>query len=204
MIQQSALKSLSFLINQCLKFDQTSRQRLQSVANKRIAIECLEPKLAVLISVDSQAILTLSADLANDADVHLSGRFSAFVELLSSDDKASALINSGLSLKGNSQILLDLVESVQQLDIDWEYHAAQLLGDLPAHYLGKLGRYGQRFFAQSRPVFKRHLKEFLLEEAALIPAAHEIEQFIDAVQALKLRTERLEAKLARLNTGDKL
>lgn len=195
------LQALSLLINQALSLDTQSRQRLLVLSEQRLRLECTEPDVDILLSIDKAGKIQLSDADELAVNAHLRGPLSSFMRIFADNDKASAMINSGLQLRGNSQLLLELAEILQSLDLDWEYHLAQLIGDLPAHLLGRMSRQSSQWFSRTRPVFLRHLQEFVLEEAQLSPRRDELERFIEAVQQLQLRSERLEAKIQRLKQG---
>lgn len=203
MNRSAQLTALAGLINQALALDNLSQQRLIQLANKKLRIECTDPVIRVDIAITDNGTIELYPSNNDAVNAHLSGPLSAFIQLLASDDKASAMINSGLQLKGNSQLLLELEAILHKTDLDWEYHLSRLVGDLPAHLIGRLGRHSQQWLGKTGPVFMRHLQEFVLEEAQLSPRRDEVEHFIDEVQKLKLRTERLEARLLRLQQGSK-
>lgn len=195
------LQALSLLINQALSLDNQSRQRLLALSEQRLRLECTKPAIDVLIGIDSQGKIQLSDADETPVNAHLRGPLSSFMHLFTDDDKASAMINSGLQLKGNSQLLVELAEILQTIDLDWEYHLAQLIGDLPAHLLGRISRQSTQWLSRTRPIFLRHLQEFVLEEAQLSPRRDELEHYIEQVQQLQLRSERLEAKIHRLEQG---
>ena len=194
------LAALASVINRALALDPLASARLQTLSGQCLRIECSEPPLDIVIDITGNGIALRTAQAAAGEPVHahLRGRLSDFVKLLGADDKAAAIINSDLHLHGNSQLLQQLADILQPIDLDWEYHLARLIGDLPAHLLGKLGRDSWHWLQQSRPVFARHLQEFVLEEAALSPGRAELDAFVDDVQALMLRSERLAARIARL------
>lgn len=192
------LNALSQLINRALALDPQAKNHLSVLSGQAIRLECSEPALNILIRINQNAQLQLSQNPIGQADTHLRGPLSAFIQLFSQQDKASAMMNSGLQLKGNSQPLVDLADSLEKIDIDWEYHLSQIIGELPAHLLGTISRRGRTWLDNNQPVFLRHLQEFIIEEANLCPHTDEVEQFINDVQAIKLRTERLEAKIKRL------
>ena len=195
------LQALSLLINQALSLDNQSQQRLLALSEQCLRLECTKPAVDVHIRIDSQGKIQLSETDETPVNAHLRGPLSSFMQLFADDDKASAMINSGLQLKGNSQLLLELAEVLQSIDLDWEYHLAQVIGDLPAHALGRISRQSTQWLSRTRPIFLRHLQEFVLEEAQLSPRPEELEQYIQQVQQLQQRTECLEAKIQRLQQG---
>jgi len=134
------LQALSLLINQALSLDSQSRQRLLVLSEQRLRLECTEPDVDILLSIDKAGKIQLSEADEITVNAHLRGPLSSFMRIFADDDKASAMINSGLQLRGNSQLLLELAEILQSIDLDWEYHLAQLIGDLPAHLVGRMSR----------------------------------------------------------------
>ena len=198
MIQATQRKALVLVINQALKLDPAARQRLQKLSGKRLRIECVEPPVDLIIAIDADSIALLPVD-EQAVDSHLRGTLSAFVKLISSEDRAAGIINSDVQLRGSSQLLIELQAIFEQLDLDWEYQLAQMLGDLPAHLIGKLHRESRHWLKQGQPLFMRHLQEFILEEARLSPRLAELESFIAEVQSLRQRSERLEARIQRLH-----
>lgn len=188
---------LARLVNQALGLDPLSRQRLQHLAGKRLRVECTEPALDVLIAVEADGI-RLSAPDDEPVTTHLRGDLSAFAGLLSAEDKAAALINADVRLKGDSQPLIDLQHILAHLELDWEYHLAKIIGDMPAHLLGRVSRESIGWLRKTQPVFLRHLQEFIQHEAQLAPTPLEMDYFVNEVMALQERSERLQAKLQRL------
>jgi ubiquinone biosynthesis protein UbiJ len=194
---ESQLKTLEALIHQALKLDPALQQQLKSLAGKSIHIECKDPKAEVVIVINANNIY-LETLQAQKITSHLTGDFIAFAQLLSAEDKVSTLINGDLRLQGDSQVLVELQKILQSIDIDWEFQLAKLIGDMPAHFLGKLSRDGISWLRSTQPIFMRHLQEFVLEEAKLSPTKQELDAFIHSIQSVRERVERIEAKLSRL------
>lgn len=203
---QAQLSVLQGLINRALTLDPKAMQRLQKLDGKSLRIQCHEPGADVVIHIANEAInLSPSADFLDSqtddkksVSCHLEGELSAYGKLLAANDKAAALINADLRLQGDSSLLIELEQILSQTELDWEFHLAKLIGDLPAHFIGQKSRQGWHFLRKSQPVFMRHLQEFILEEAQLCPDKITLEKFIDDVQSLDERTERLQAKIQRL------
>ena len=128
----------------------------------------------------------------------LSGPIAAYLQLLASEDKGAALINSDVAFSGNSQSLVDLQSALAELELDWESQLAPVIGDIPSHLLGKGVRHALKFGQRAASSFGRHLEEYLHEEARLLPCREEVEDFFDDIAQLKERSDRLEARLQRL------
>jgi ubiquinone biosynthesis protein UbiJ len=195
--REHSLKALETLVNQALKLDPFAREQLQRLAGKAIRIECTEPLIEVVIGVEAD-LLHIEPFGSQKITSHLTGNLAAFSELVTADDKVAALINGNLRLQGDSQLLMDLQKILQGIELDWEFQLAKLIGDLPAHWLGKFSRDTANWLRTTQPVFMRHLQEFIVEEAQLSPTRQELEEFISGVQTTVEKVERLEARLARL------
>lgn len=202
MLKKLPLQALSAVLNRTLALDTLSVQGLKALANQSLHFECTEPAFAVALFIDKEGKVQLeTVDPYANYSTHIRGTLSAFLHLAQSDDKASAMMASGLYLSGNSLLLQELSEIFQAADIDIEWFLSHRIGDVPAHFIAQAGRKGQQWLSEKQPVFKRHLQEFVLEETQLVPRHEEIETFIEQVQAIKQRTERLEAKIKRLIQG---
>ena len=194
------LAALEAIVNRALRLDPLAQQRLESLAGKSIRLECTDPAVDVIIAVANGTIhlSVFDAEQPLETTSHLCGDLTAFTRLLTAEDKAAEMINADLRLHGDSGLLIELQEILSNVEIDWEFHLARLVGDLPAHMLGKIGRDGWQWMKNTQPVFWRHLQEYVLEEARLSPNQAELDNFVDQVQALDERVERLQARLQRL------
>ena len=195
-ISSKQLILLQGLINQAIKSDATAEQRLASLNNKSLRISCDQPDIDICIIIEHGQVALEQGHFHEKPNSHIEGDIRAFFDLFTSNDKASALINSNLRLKGDSQLLIDLQQAMTALNFDWEYQLAKLLGDIPAHQLGKAGRKIIDVFKKSRPIFKRHVQEFIFEEAELFPRQQEMDAWINGIQQAQQQLERMEARLA--------
>ncbi len=199
---QEQLATLELLINQALKLDEKAQTQLAQFLGKSIRITCSEPDLDIVLSVLEKKIRLLTYDswlveAETTPTTHLTGGFAAFVQLLAAEDKAAALINLDLKLKGDTALLIDLQNVLTHIGIDWEYHLARFVGDVPAHFLGKMSRSTWRWIKDTQPIFVRHVREFVTEEMTLTPPKVEIDAYVDDIQQLSQRIERLEAHVKR-------
>jgi ubiquinone biosynthesis protein UbiJ len=197
------LKALQGLINQTLKLDKRAQSRLRDFDGQSIHLSITNPPMDFVISVSQEAIglntfehWSMTTDL--QPTTHLSGDLSSFIQLLSADDKAAALINLDLKVQGDSQLLIKLQSILAQIGIDWEFHLSKFIGDIPAHLIGKFSRKTSHWAKTIHPQVVRQLKEFVTEEIALMPTESDFNQYVDDIQALNLRLDRLEAKTKRL------
>ena len=195
-LQTAALGSLEFVINKALELDPGSKLRLAEMQGVTLKIECTAPALHAYVQPGEHGIL-LKSWHEDPPDSGISGTLSELTRLLQAQDKASALVNGGFQLQGDSAPLVQLQEILAQLDIDWEQPIARLLGDVAGHQIGKFIRGSLAWGRHASGSLQRNLEEFIHEEARLLPPRLELENFYADVSALNLRVDRLAARVRK-------
>ena len=190
--------SLEAAINEAIKLDPAAAERFTGVTGKVIHIRCTAPEfdLYVMPAPDS---IKLLANFEGKCDCSVSGPASEYLAMLSAEDKPSALINGALQVNGDTSPLLTLQEAVQNLDIDWEGRLAGIIGDVPAHQLGKALRSSAKWGRQAHNSLLRHVEEFIHEEARLAPSRAEVDDFFEDLRALDNQVERVAARARSLS-----
>ena len=193
---------LQGIINRAIALDEKSSQRLRLLAGKSLRIECFEPEFDCLIHIESQHIVlncvyNKQQDTFKKPNVttHIQGSLSAFVGIVAADDKAAALINADVRLIGDSQVLIDLQQALNFIELDWEFHLAKLVGDIPAHILGNFSRTTFDHLGRLKPIFHRHLKEFLQQETRTAPLQTELDAWQKQTVQTRQQIDRIDAKV---------
>lgn len=128
----------------------------------------------------------------------------AHFSLWRSRNKITALVDSGVTLTGDSLLLQQLQKMSAQLDVDWEALLAEHTGDVVAHQLGRAARKASVWFTGARREAERLAREFLQFESATVPSRHEVNNFCRDVADMQLRMDRLQAGIAVLTQQRKL
>jgi ubiquinone biosynthesis accessory factor UbiJ len=196
-LQGAALSSLENLINKALQLDPASSTKLQALDGQRFSLELKDPDLNLGIGISGKRLRILGQH--NDkVTTRLSGKWSEFAKVATAKDPAAALINGDISISGDTSPLLELRKILAELDLDWEQPLADAFGDVAAHQLGNGLRAGQRWLSSTGKNLHRQFSEFIVEESQLVPHPCQADDFYSAVDDLKTRSERLEAKVRRL------
>ncbi len=195
-LHTAALAALEGAINRALKMDPATTRALQQLDGTVFQLELVGTGADVYLLPQQQGV-ALRGFYDGPIDSHVIGTVPDFVELLSSEDPASTLINGGIQLSGDSAPLLQLQRILHRLELDWEGSLAGIIGDIPAHQLGRLVRGGMRWGKHAMDSMNRQLEEFLHEEARLLPPETELEDFYTAVSRLELSVDRAQARLAK-------
>ncbi len=103
-----------------------------------------------------------------------------------------------LTVEGNATIGWEFQTILTRIDIDWEELLSQLIGD-PAAY--QLGHHWRRFLgwsARTGDILLHNGGEYLQQELRVLPPRYIVERFLGEVDKLREDTDRLTARIKRL------
>lgn len=131
------------------------------------------------------------------ADASVSGSIVALLSLAASD--AQAVIRRGdARIDGDVDVAQRFRELALLLRPDIEALLADLLGQLPAHALVRVGRDVLSFGRNTAMTAAQNVGEYLLHERGAMVSKAESEGFSRAVEALNDQVERMDARLQAL------
>lgn len=197
-LHTAAIAALEFSVNQALKLDPGTANKLADLEGHVFHLHCSAPEVSLYLIPGNDEV-RLCGFFDGEAGTTLTGSAGEFAKLATSADPANALINGELALHGDSHALIQLQQIGKQLDIDWEAPLAQLFGDVVGHQLGRGLRKGFGFARQALGSLKRQVDEYIVEESDLLAPRWQVERFYSEVDQLSLRAERLEARLHKLS-----
>lgn len=197
-LNTAALAALERAIAAALSMDARTREAIGALGTRALALRVTVPELQAFVLTDGDGSVRLAGHHEGSVDCTVSGTASDYVALLLAQDKPAALVNGNLRVSGDSSLLLALEKSLAALDVDWEERLATVIGEIPAHQIGRAARAGAGIGRRARDAFERHLEEFIHEEARLAPPRQEVEDFLSDLRQLSSRADRLEAALRRL------
>ncbi len=178
MLTQFALASAEATINRVLSLDSTVSARLAPLSGQVIAIVCTAPALTLHL-IPLQSGLQL-------------------LKLVSSADKSAVLHHPEVDLEGNSGLLMELAQILQDLELDWEYEVSRWLGPLPTALLSGRWRSSKDWLAQSAQSLHVNTADYLAEESRALVGHAEANTRFDEIDQLQLDLDRLDARVARL------
>jgi len=184
-------------VNAALQLDPASLKRLDQLSGRVIAIECTSPQLTVFLRPHPNGFI-LQGKYDQTPDCRISGSALALLKLMTADNKTNALFGNQIKLTGDLELSQALQNLLVDLDIDWEAKLAEYLGDITAHQIGNQVRTLQRWGKSSSHSLLLDLEEYLHEETHALPSHAELEPFYGEIEKLALTTERLSARIERL------
>ncbi len=188
------LASIEKILNRSLPRSPRAQALAAALAGRTLAVEMTGAGPVILSSTGGR--LQLQRDSGAPADARLcAGPFSL---LALASGRSPSLVGTGATINGDAQVAQQFSELLGLLKPDPEEELAQLLGDAPAHHLGRVARAAVDFGNRVARTTVQNVVEYLAHERRdLVPRA-EGRQLLDGIDALRDDVDRFEARLEHL------
>lgn len=187
---------LEAALNRALALDEPTRERLGTLEGRRIGIELRGANVALALSV-REGRLRVGPHWDAPADLNMRaspGSLLAFA-LRRSD---STLPPGKVDISGDAELARSVEKLLRGFQPDIEEAFAQTFGDVLGVPIARGLRQAFAFVRESAQALTQDTAEFLREESRDLIAPAEMEQFLDDVDALRERGDRLDAKVQQL------
>ena len=185
------------VLSAILGSDPHIRKTLNRFAGKAIQISTSSPALNLCLIFDDDNVRINALDASKHAlpvDAQVRGSLQDLLaQLLASS--SSSLTASNIEISGDVQLVQDIFTTLKRLDLDWRDYLAPIIGDLPTHELGRLSEKSRVWAEQARSNVHRNVDDYLKEEIQLFPHRNELNNFNAGVDDLRLRLDRLQARM---------
>ena len=186
--------TIANLLNRGLPRSPRAQQLCAQLKGRSVAIEVGE--LTRLRVASNGTTLEVTSG-AQQADATIAGGPLALLAL--SGDAPEGLVQRGaVTIRGDAQLAQQFRELARLLRPDIEEDLSQVLGDVPAHHLGRLARLTAGWTRKAATTTLTNLAEYLGHERADLVPRNEGEQFLRGVDSVREDLERLEARLEML------
>jgi ubiquinone biosynthesis protein UbiJ len=179
------------LLNRGLPRSPRARQLCAQLKGRSLAIQVGE--LARLHVASNGATLEVTSG-EREAEATIAGGPLSLLALAGTAPE-SVVQRGAVTISGDAQLAQQFRELAQLLRPDLEEDLAQVLGDVPAHQLGRLARLGAGWTRKAATTTLTNLAEYLGHERADLVPRNEGEQFLRGVDTVREGVERLEARL---------
>lgn len=195
-IPDAVLASVESAINQYIALDPEGAARGTELHGRVILIEVTGFGTRIYVIPGSTGV-QLFSDYVGEPDCVLRGTPLALARLGASRQEEQ-LFSGEVQVEGDTHLAQVFGDFLGGLEVDWEEQLSRLVGDAAAHQFGSraraVGRWGQR----TGNTLTQDVKEYLQEEARLLPGPYELQAFLDDVDRLRDDVERLAARVERL------
>ena len=184
-------------LNAYLKLDGEAFDNSQLLRDKIILLHITGLAIDLYSVVGSEDIQVLG-EYAGTPDATISGSLGSLVRLGTSEDSASAMLESDVEISGDLRVAEGFSRLLSEASIDWEELLSKLIGDIPAYQTGSTVRKGNEWVAQTADAMKQNVAEYLSEESRMVPAKAEVKGFMEEVDVIRMDADRLEARIKLL------
>lgn len=144
--------------------------------------------------------LRLAPKSDRPADATLSGTPIALLAL-AGPRAEGAVRGGGVRIEGDAEVAQKFRDLLANAKPDFEEELARVIGDIAARRVANVARDVFDWGRKAAGSFTASVVEYLQEEGRDLPTRVEVEEFLEGVDRLRDDAERLEARLARLETG---
>ncbi|HET9694327.1 MAG TPA: SCP2 sterol-binding domain-containing protein [Steroidobacteraceae bacterium] len=113
---------------------------------------------------------------------------------------ADRMRSAGIRIEGDAEVAQRFQNLLQQAQPDFEEELSRVVGDVAAHQVANLARGVLDWGRKAADSFAQNVAEYLQEEGRDVPTRVELEEFLESVDHLRDAADRLEARLARLES----
>jgi ubiquinone biosynthesis protein UbiJ len=196
-IPDAALAALEQVLNRYLALDPEGAVRLAPMHGRVITLEVAGFGTRVYL-IPGPAGFQVYGDYAAEPDCLLRGAPLALARMGITRHKEEQLFSGEVQVEGDTGLAHAFGEAIARLEPDWEEQLSRLLGDPVAHQVGSGARSAARWGRRSLDTLAEDIKEYLQEEAHILPTRYEVDTFLAEVDTLRDDVERLAARLDRL------
>lgn len=191
------LQLLELASNKTLEYDPSTRARLEKLLGKTMSlrIKPIEPSISITPHADG---LEFTHKTPDHVDVSLTATIPAMIKI-SRDGMEEADLQPGeLEIVGDPIVGQRFAQIIADLNINWEALLADHLGESPAHFITTTAGHAKEFAQESQHRFKHFLTDLLKNDLEVIVEQEDVNHFLDDVDTLRADTDRLIARLKRL------
>ncbi|WP_372611148.1 SCP2 domain-containing protein [Halomonas sp.] len=187
-------------LNALLARDPASASRLARLAGHRILLRLESPRLVMEMHFHPEGIELCYPDAGveedHDAVVEIDAETAG--ALLGGASIERLIFQGKLKTRGRTPLLQEVQDLLLDLHPDWEGELANWLGDAPANDLAERLRASARWGRRARDELAADLSEFVFEEARWLPGRHQASVVRDHLTELEIDTDRLQARVERI------
>lgn len=196
-IKPLAGRVLQDVLNRALRLDPASLGKLQALEGRRIEARLQSPDIALGIDVFDGRLLVGPADAGREADIGFSTKLSGLLRSLPMFAQGKPAIGV-MRISGDVELARLLQDLVRAYDPDWQQPFVNAFGPVLGPQAAKFLRGA---FLQARAGagnLARAGAEYATEEARVVVGKAELVDFLDQVDAVRQRGDRLQARVDRL------
>ena len=198
-------RGLETALNHALSLDADTRADLGALDGRAVQVDFRGSGLALRLAVEGER-LRVGPAFAGNNQLRVSATPGsllgmAFARLRGEAD--SALPPGSVEIAGDAELARRLERLATRFEPDIDEAFARVFGDVIGFQIARLFRRGFAFARESTTSLVRDTADYLVEESRDLVARPEMEEFLDEVDELRERGDRLDARMQRLASASR-
>ncbi|MGO1502050.1 MAG: ubiquinone biosynthesis accessory factor UbiJ [Marinobacter sp.] len=185
-------------LNHALELDPAGQKALLDALEGPVQFRITDPVSLTCSLHKAGNRVQVRSQPADGPALEICGKPLAFAALATGDNRV--FTDNRLEVSGDTNLAHQFQRALDRLNPDWEAAMARHIGDVPAHFLGKRVRNAVSWSRQAFNSLNANIEEYVHEESRALPGRRELEATFEDIDALSLRTERLEARVNQIES----
>jgi ubiquinone biosynthesis accessory factor UbiJ len=196
-IADLAYAGLEQALNHHISMAPQAKRQMAQLHGKVIALEILGTNQTMYL-VPGPEMVQLLSSYEGIPDCTLQGSPMTIAQLRRPIADGSSPIPEGMQVLGDQELAQRFCSILRQIEINWEQYLSQYTGSLIATEVGKILNFADYWCDHIIDTIGQDASEYLQQEASILPARHEIEEFSSNVNLLTKRLEKLQQRISAL------
>lgn len=194
-LRKLAGRALETALNHTLSLDPDTQQRLASLNGRRVQLHLRGPELALAVTVEHARLKV--GPPQEDSQLKVAATPGSLLAMMFRRDD-DGIAPGKVEIAGDAELARRLEKLASRFAPDFEEAFARSFGDVLGVPLAKAVRAGLAHARESAAHLTEDGADWLRDEARVALAPGEVEGFLDGVDDLRERSERLESRVQRL------
>lgn len=194
-LRKLAGRALESALNHTLSLDPDTQQRLAALDGRSVQLHLRGPELALAVRVDGAALKV--GPPQDDSQLKVAATPGSLLAMLFRRDD-DGIAPGKVEIAGDAELARRLEKLASKFAPDFEEAFARSFGDVLGVPLAKAVRKGLLHARETAGHLTDDSADWLRDEARVAMAPGEIEGFLDGVDQVRERSERLQARVQRL------
>lgn len=189
--------ALEKTLNQSLKLDPDTRQRLISLRGKVIQVSLTDLQQDFYL-LPSETGVQVLGEYSGPIDTTICGTVLGLAKAACSGGSGTVLFDQGITIIGDIELGEKIRDILQKVDLDWEEYLSRYVGDSISHEITWRTKEVINFGRQTFQSLGNQILEFCQTEAKCLPSRTKVETFYQNIAHLRNDVDRAAARLDQL------
>ena len=189
-------RALETALNHVLSLDPDTQQRLSALNGRSVQLHLSGPDMALAVTVEGSRLLVGPAQ--EDAALNVTATPGSLLAMLFKRNDDGGMSPGKVDIAGDAELAHRLQQLASKFAPDFEEAFARTFGDVLGVPLSRMAHKALSHVHESATHFTEDSADWLRDEARIALAPGEVDDFLDGVDELRERSERLQARIQRL------